>query len=405
MKIVYLYVLSAFFWLNLVLSADSPIKTDYAIFLFDHGDKNMIASMLHYAQEHQPAVLAQLDFRLIFMGASTEALSTEPFCHYADKLIHYKQLGLAETVDHTWMRNRRLSQSSLEKITQQLNVQKKVVVGVSCAIFEQLLEHYQAHTDAEVLALRDNPNPEGDTDYFQVADKVQRSAKQVAVPSKAAAEKLNTLNQRVVIVGHGPIEEYCHQAQAINKQAVIERLGLDAELPLIVYTGVYGESYENSFKLFLDLVPHEKALQILIVPHPRYQGIVEKKICAEAKYGSIPLRIVGDFEPEVTKKIKTVEALAIADIVVTADPTSTVVFQANALKKKVFYVNDRSSAIGENLSAKKLIRHISTAEQFLKVVREIPSTREINSAADQDIFDLLGMPRDGAQLLWEEWLH
>jgi hypothetical protein len=39
------------------------MRTDYAIFLFDNGDKNMVASMLNYAQKQDASVLDHLDFR------------------------------------------------------------------------------------------------------------------------------------------------------------------------------------------------------------------------------------------------------------------------------------------------------------------------------------------------------
>lgn len=34
-----------------------PIETDYAIFLFDNGEKNMVASMLKYVEEHGGCIL------------------------------------------------------------------------------------------------------------------------------------------------------------------------------------------------------------------------------------------------------------------------------------------------------------------------------------------------------------
>lgn len=34
------------------------VQTDYVIFVFDHGDKNMAASMLKYAEHHNSAQLS-----------------------------------------------------------------------------------------------------------------------------------------------------------------------------------------------------------------------------------------------------------------------------------------------------------------------------------------------------------
>ncbi len=390
--------------IGLLFSSSTSINVDYAIFLFDNGEKNMIASMLNYARQHDPNALDHLNFRIIFMGASVDAMSKEPFCHYPDKLIHYKELGLEETIDRHWKRDQKLSQASIEKLVQGLNVQKKVWVGVSCSIFEQLLRYYQDHTTAEVVALRDNPNTDGDTDYFLVADEIQSIANKVAVPSLIASAKLNPLSQQVAVIGHGPTEEWCDQTTHLNKQEIIERLHLNPQLPIIVYAGVYGDYYEECFNSFLKLVPDE-AIQVLIVPHPRYQGVIEKKNCAQLSNHVATFSIVGEFETDPTKKAKTVEALYIADAVVTADATSTVVSQANALKKKVLYINAVSSEVSNRLCAQKLLQKINNTEDFANVIQKTLSTRDSKQpSSSKDVFELLGIPRDGAKLLWEELL-
>ncbi|HEY4831427.1 MAG TPA: hypothetical protein VIH61_02595, partial [Waddliaceae bacterium] len=279
--------------MGLLFSSDTLIQTDYAIFLFDNGDKNMIGSMLSYARQRDPFTLEHLDFRIIFMGASLDAMSKEPFCHYPDKLLHYKQLGFEEVIDHTWKRDREINQTSVARLAQNLHVQKKVWVGVSCLIFEQILHYYQDNTDVEVVALRDNPSPDGDTDYFLVADKIQRVANKIAVPSKAASTKLNHLNKKIVVIGHGPIEEWSDQIKYLDKKEIIKRLGLNCQLPIIVYAGGYGDYYENCFRMFLELVPN-KAIQVLIVPHPRYKGVVEKKNCTNLKNKVAKFSIIGE---------------------------------------------------------------------------------------------------------------
>src|SRR5690349_24216494 len=97
-----------------------PIQTDYAIFLFDNGDKNMIASMLRHAEENAKSTLDALDFRIIFMGASIDAMHTEPFCRYPGKLVHYKQLGIEETIDRHWKRDKQLEHVSLSQLEKNL---------------------------------------------------------------------------------------------------------------------------------------------------------------------------------------------------------------------------------------------------------------------------------------------
>ena len=360
--------------------------------------------MLNYAREQDASIVDHLNFRIIFMGASIDAMSKEPFCHYPDKLIHYKQLGLEETVNHTWKRDRKLSQASVEKLSQNLDIQKKVWVGVSCSIFEQILHHYQDNTGVEVVAFRDNPSPDGDTDYFVVAGEIQSVANKVAVPSKVASAKPHPLNQKIVVIGHGPIEEWCSQAKCLDKEEIMKRLGLRPQLPIIVYAGVYGDYYENCFKMFLNFLPNE-AIQILVVPHPRYKGIIEKKNCVNMRCEVAKFSILDEFETDPTKNAKTIEALHIADAIVTADATSTIVFQANALKKKVLYINPMTSPVSEGLCARKLIKKINNDEEFLQLVRTIQLAKvTASSSSGEDVFELLGIPRNGAKLMWEELL-
>src|SRR5579862_524424 len=339
-RIFYRLLVSAMVFPVLLLS--SPIQTDYAIFLFDNGDKNMIASMLKYAEENDKSTADALDFRIIFMGASLDAMGTEPFCHYPDKLVHYKQLGIEETIDHQWKRDKQLTAESLHQLEKNLSVKKKIWVGVSCAIFEQIIRQYQKNI--EVVALRDNPSPVGDTDYFRVADAVQNAAHTIAVPSQAASNKLASPNKKLVVIGHPPIEEWQQQAESIDKDAILKKLGLNPKFPIIVYAGVYGDFYAACFEQFLDSIPIAQ-MQVLIAPHPRYKGVVERQLLEVRKADCPQCTIIGEFIEDPSKKIKTVEAIAIADLIVTADATSTVVFQANALKKKVLYINTTSSEV------------------------------------------------------------
>jgi hypothetical protein len=381
-----------------------PLETDYAIFLFDNGEKNMIASMLKYAEENDRSTLDNLDFRIVFMGAAVDAMDKEPFSHYPEKLIYYKQLGIEETVDHQWKRDRRLGSDSLNRLAKNLSIRKKLWVGVSSSIFEQIVLRYQDSLEIEVVALRDNPSSDGDTDYFRIAQEVQNAAHKIAVPSKAISCQLDSSDKQAVVIGHAPIEEWKAEAETLDKEAILRRMGLNPQLPIIMYAGVYGDFYQPCFEKFLDIVP-DKNVQVLIVPHPRYKGAVEIPLCENAKRKSPYFKIVGEFIEDVSRKIKTVEALSVADIVVTADATSTVVFQANALGKKVLYVNPVSSGVSKAFTDIKLIYPLCSREEFVKLVNSISKENKTPSGhLDQDVFDLLGIPKQGAKLLWEEWL-
>jgi len=378
-----------FYQLLFFLFFSTAYGVDQIIFLFDNGEKNMVASMFEFAEKEDPNGLQNLDFKIVFMGASIDAMNKAPFCHFPEKLIHYKELGIDETIDHTWKRDRKIDPREIEELAEQLHIEKKVWVPVSCSIFEQILCHFQDNTTVDVAVLRDNPNATGDSDYFVVADKIQQLAHKVLVPSEATAVSLKPESQKIVIMGHGPTDEWIEQAKAIDKTKIIKRLKLDEKVPIVVFAGSYGGYYEEAFKLFLDIVPHED-VQVLVVPHPRYKGALEKELCK-----GLPHKIVAEFQSEPTEYAKTVEAIAIADMVITTDATSTVVFHANALKKPVFLVNERTSFATETVIEKGLITKLSSKEDFLSIIHS--PTSSVNA------YQILGLPKNGAQLLWDQF--
>lgn len=383
----------------LLFSAIVPTETDQVVFLFDHGEKNMVASMFSYAEKYDKTVLDRLDFRVVFMGTSVDAMKQEPFSKFSEKLVHYQELGIKEAIDRTWKRDGVLSQESLRALSENLIVTKKVWVSVSNRISEQLLEKYQQDPIIEVVALRDNPSADGDSDYFKMAQEVQCAANKIMVPSAVAANQPRLKDKNVMIIGHGPLEDFVKEAAQIDKTIVLKRLGLNPLLPVIVYTGSYGDKYQAAFEKFLALLPDEK-IQVLVIPHPRDKGVVEAKLCGNVSQQMVDLRVINESEKDLSKKLTTIEGVAIADAVVTSDATSTIVFQANALGKKVFLINLSSSVTGEHLGDKKLVTRISSSEEFSKALKEI----SLNKTTSPNVFYLLGIPKNGAKLLWEEFI-
>jgi hypothetical protein len=391
MKMLFLLACSFFMSPFVFLAGSTPITTECALFLFDNGDKNMIASMLNFAQKQDRERLKRLDFKIVFMGPSAEGMAHEPFCNYPDKLIHYKELGVEESIDAAWKRERKISPNSLGKLLDSLRIKKKVWLTVSCAVCEQIATQYDKEGIA-VAAFRDNPSPIGDTDYFTVAEAVQQAAQTLIVPSALFCFP----EKKVIVVGSGPIEEWCDASKFLNKQKIRDHLELSTQLPILVFTGSYGVDYEARFRYFLDLLPAEAPVELLIVPHPRFKGALEKQICAER---NLPYKILGEFETHPARKIKTIEALFVADAVATVDATSTVVYQANALKKKVLYPIKQPSKASDLFFEKRLLLHVTSSEEVLYHMKEAKE-----HPADRDVFELLDMPKEGAQRLWSAFL-
>lgn len=401
LKAVGIFIAMAGIWQgNEIMAFEKvPIETDYAIFLFDNGDKNMIASMLNYAEGHDRIVLQNLDFRIIFMGASVDAMGKPPFCHYPEKLIHYKQLGVEETIDHFWQRDRKLPQVSLDLLLHRFAARKKVWTGVSCTIFRQILQFYEKNSSIETSAFRDNLWWKGESDYFRVAEEVQQAASNVIVPSEMSGK--GSLSKQLIVVGHGPLEEWLSEAELLDQMEIINRLGLDPMLPIVAFSGSYGDYYQEAFEKFIAVVP-DVDIQIVIAPHPRFKGTVEEKVIRNLSWENASFFQVGEWECNPSKKARAVEVLTVADIVVTGDATSTIVFQANALGKKVFTIGKSS----HELCTIRLLRNIEGPHQFMEIIQEIASSKgRLSETCGSDIFRLLGMPRDGAARLWQELIQ
>lgn len=376
-----------------ILAHAVPIKTDYAIFLFDNGEKNLISSMLNYAQKYDKDTLDALDFRIVFLGASCDSMEQSPFVDYKDKLIHYKQLGVQETIERTWKRDQKLNAQDLQTVLAHLHVNKKVLLGVSCAIFEQFAEEFQKDPSLTVQALRDSLSPWGDSDYFTVADQVQKKVHHLALACPFASPDYAD-EKNISYVGHSPTEEWQYAVHQFDKEKTRTRLGLKKNLPIVVYTGSYGDSYSKSFETFLEYMPMD-GIQVVIVPHPRFKGEEEKRLCAKLKKN---FPIVGEWEKDPSRNAKTVEMLNLADGVITSDATSTIVFQANALKKKVFYINPHASCMSDAISAKGLIQKIHNRAECALSLKRLPQ------ANDKNVFELLEIPLDSSKLLWKEFL-
>lgn len=336
--------------LTSLLQAGLPIETDKAIFLFNQGETQMIASMLRYAEQHDETRLASLNFRIVFMGSVVSEMMREPFCHFPEKLIHYKDLGVEEEIDNKWPRAKRISDISLKALIGNLSVREKIWTGVSTDIFWQVLVSYQ-NMGIEGTALRDNPFFSGESDYFHQAMMVQYGADNVLVPSEDANIKLGH-NKCVSVIGHAPTEDWVEKAQKLDRLSIMKKLNLDRSRPVVVLCGSYGGQYESRLRAFIELLS-ESSVQIICVPHPQGKGMLEQEIC-----------------PDWVVSCDTIEAIAIADLVVTTDPTSTIVIQARALGKPV------------------------SITQYLEEPRN----------PFPDVFSQMGMPRGSALLLWNAFL-
>jgi hypothetical protein len=399
------------FFLLLFSNLSFALQTDRAIFLFDTGETNFIACMLNYAEKYDTERLKSLDFRIILMGASLDAKHKDPFRLYPDKVISYKDLGIQELIDRNWERGQLLSDTSIAHLKKNIVITKKVWTGVSASIFRQIIELYHGH-HVYCLALRDYPFVYDETTGSQyhshiVRQEVEKVASMVALSSTFSQDEVISVNSSVSVVGHPPCEDYYEQMHTINTQAALQRIGLDPKKPIILYAGTYQTDYPEMFDQFLQYLEAYKhtlhQIQLLIVPHPRYKGIVEKKMSKRLDDMGICYRIVGEYEENPLFYIKTIEAVCCSNLVITSNATATLVLQANILSKKVIYITSNSpDKVSTLLGQKHTITPVTNAYELVQEINT--SLLHQETLYVPDIFHTFGIPKGAAATLWNMFI-
>lgn len=195
----------------------------------------------------------------------------------------------------------------------------------------------------------------------------------------------------------------------IDTKAILQRMQLDPKKPIVLYAGTYVIDYPEMFGQFVDYVDACKDMfnhvQLLIVPHPRYKGIIEKKMVKRLDAMGICYRIVGEYEEHHLLHIKTIEALCCSDVVITSNATATLVLQANSISKKVIYIDYHSDKMSTFLSQKKVVTPVTNPYQLAQELERIPFfQKDPVTFHAPDMFQLLGIPKHAAATLWNMFI-
>lgn len=388
-------------------SIEKRMCTDYAIFLFDPGETNYIASILAYATQHEKQQLDSLDFKIIYMGAACDSMAEPPFSLFSDKLIHIQEFGLQESIDRNGARNTFLSNASINRIKKMLTIKKTICTGCSIEVFAQIINAYPGINS---IAIRDYPfiyNQEISSQKmsYEVACSVSSKATHVVVPSKLARDEMAHLDSKVCVIGHPQTEDFCTLQSHIAVANVMERMHLDPTQPIVMYAGSYGPSYKDDFTRFISFACQAQSLfmniQLLILPHPRYQCKIEQDTIYPLEQAQIPARIVEHSESSSLQYMTTMEALSCADVLITQNPTSTMVLHANALNIPVIYLRDGpADSVAIMLEIKKLFYSTDSLTGLKSTIELLCNEKNSHQHTDSNVFANLGIPKHAAQTAW-----
>jgi hypothetical protein len=347
---------------------------DTLFVLQDLGEtKDLLPVIEQYAQNKE-------NFLILSGGAAADFLAQKPILK--DKIISFSQLSIPEQLDAAWKREEKISEESLKKILAEVAA-PKIVTGVAFEFHGQILDAYNAR-GSTTFAYWDNVNPEGADSYFKIASKVAQSPQYLLVPSKAFKNAF----PKAEVVGKPSLELWKQQMSGIRLASVAAKMPFMIKSPVLVFIGGYGRDYDIALREFLQDAKTLRGYTILIAPHHKFDGKVERE---ELKKSPLPhVRLL-----ERSWNIDTVEAVALADHVICHQ--SSVGVQAAAAGKDVIYYIPSSQTYSNLIIENGGARVVSNLEG-------LQSCLQTKLASKKDPFETLKVPLNSAALIYDR-LH
>lgn len=322
----------------------------------------------------------KIDYRIIAFGTAQTLLSEHP--NFVDP---NKQLGLKTIVDRlNWPREKKLDIQEVDRLTQIISCQL-VVVGMSSIVEAQIAKQLK-DKGIKVIAYYDgfqDPDPDSlNLALVQSVDEVIVSLESTADGFLKMQSSLKTL-----VLGHPTIETWIQASNKVNAEDIRQKLGVSASEKVMLYAGGYGDSYEESFRLFVEASKSIKKYRIFISLHPKVDGDTEKKILKEMRVQRFQI---------ISKEISTADASAISDVVVSE--RSTVGVQAFFIGKSVVYL-DSKKEYSNVLIAKKLVSQVHDSEKFLNIIDSLTTDRKVLS--ETELYRVIGIPHRSSESIAE----
>ncbi len=216
-------------------------------------------------------------------------------------------------------RTQQLDKETLERIATQFRP-AIVVTGMSHAIQAQLANRFKT-AGATTMAFYDNFDLISQSQYVTPWLETATGVDELLLPGHYQAADAGKLpvftNSQISISGNPALEQWDIVFLITNKAQEKQRLALDPKRPVILFTGGYGDEYEQWLQLFRQAMTERPDLQVLIAPHPKTDGQLERNAVAGLQLTNASVR---------DGTTSTAQLATVADLVVTHK--STTGFQA-----------------------------------------------------------------------------
>ncbi|GAA4649367.1 hypothetical protein GCM10023116_16410 [Kistimonas scapharcae] len=253
-----------------------------------------------------------LSTQVLTMGQADTVFTTQK------EVVRLNTLGsLSENAAND--RTQRLDKETLERIATQLRP-AIVVTGMSHAIQAQLANRFKT-AGATTMAFYDNFDLVSQAQFAVPWLETTSGVDELLLPGHYQAVDAGKLpafaNSQISISGNPALEQWDIVFLVANPVQEKQRLALDPKRPVILFTGGYGDEYEHWLQLFLQAMAERPDLQVLIAPHPKTDGQLERSSVAALKLTNVSVR---------DGALSTAQLATAADLVVTHK--STTGFQA-----------------------------------------------------------------------------
>lgn len=297
--------------LKAIKALDSQV--DYLFVFYDAGETRALLPVV------EKLILEKRSVLVLTMGTALKIVSN---ILPAENLINVGTL-IGQNIDATWKRDEKISVAQINAIKKQIHA-KVVITGVASRVQHQILENYQ--DDAFTASYVDFIGPIEYLPYAALARSFVSISDLIMVPDKLSAQSLNS--DKVKVVGHPAMENWIQQAKNVDQEKVKNMLNLDKNKPIITFVGGYEADYAAVFALFMEAVKPLTDYQVLISPHPKTQGDIEKAYLENQDCQNCQLTM---------DKVSTLAAITVSDKVLCR--RTTVGIQALFLNKKVIYID------------------------------------------------------------------
>ncbi|OQX39254.1 MAG: hypothetical protein B0D91_01920 [Oceanospirillales bacterium LUC14_002_19_P2] len=280
-------------------------------------------------------------------------------------------------------RTQQLDKETLERIATQVRP-AIVVIGMSHAIQAQLANRFKT-AGATTMAFYDNFDLISQSQYVVPWLETTTGVDELLLPGHYQAVDAGKLpafaNSQISISGNPALEQWDIVFLITNKAQEKQLLALDPKRPVILFTGGYGDEYEQWLQLFLQAMAERPDLQVLIAPHPKTDGQLERNAVAALKLANASVR---------DGATPTAQLATVADLVVTHK--STTGFQAAWQGLPVLFVasNDYTNIL---IDAGLASRASSWQQMLNQIHRAIDQPKRPETVS----FNMLGVPEQSLQ--------